>query len=394
MAEVTAMRNNALPYPIYGCPFVISFPFWDTDSLVTGASAPDAEISKNGDTYADCTNESTEIATSSGTYYLIITGAELTCDLATIIAKSTTSGLFTTVATLSPRKLVTVRAGTAQGGSASTITLDASASALDDFYNGMVCVATIDAVVEVRMIGDYVGSSKVATIIGPDWVQASPDSDDTFVIKLPEGVQVGSSTVVGWQNVAVTAGAIPAAVAGATGGLFIAGTNAATAITTSFTTTFTGNLTGSVGSVAAGGITASSFAADAITAAKVAADVTTEIQSGLATAAALVTVDGVVDAIKAVTDLLPNAGALTSLASSAQVSPAASGTADSGSTTTMVDAARTESDTDYWVGSLLVFTSGVIAGQARIITGSVTGTITFSPATTQAVSTQTYEIWP
>jgi len=42
---------------------------------------------------------------------------------------------------------------------------------------------------------------------------------------------------------------LPSATAGATGGVFIAGTNAATTITTSFTTTFTGNLTGSVGSV-------------------------------------------------------------------------------------------------------------------------------------------------
>ncbi len=42
-----------------------------------------------------------------------------------------------------------------------------------------------------------------------------------------------------------TAGVVP----GANGGLFIAGTNAATTVTTSFTTTFTGNLTGSVGSV-------------------------------------------------------------------------------------------------------------------------------------------------
>ncbi len=42
---------------------------------------------------------------------------------------------------------------------------------------------------------------------------------------------------------------INGAVPGAAGGLFIAGTNAATTVTTSFTTTFTGNLTGSVGSV-------------------------------------------------------------------------------------------------------------------------------------------------
>ena len=74
----------------------------------------------------------------------------------------------------------------------------------------------------------------------------------------------------------------------------------------------------SVGAMAANVLTATAIAADAITAAKVASDVTTEIQSGLATAAALATVAGYIDtevaAIKAVTDALPNGGALTSLA--------------------------------------------------------------------------------
>lgn len=55
------------------------------------------------------------------------------------------------------------------------------------------------------------------------------------------------------------------------------------------------SVTGAVGSVAAGGITAASFAANAITAAKLDPDVTTELQSGLATAAALDTVDNFLD---------------------------------------------------------------------------------------------------
>jgi hypothetical protein len=61
------------------------------------------------------------------------------------------------------------------------------------------------------------------------------------------------------------------------------------------------------------------MAANVMTAAAAAADLTTELQSGLATSAALATVDTVVDAIKAVTDLLPDAGALTSLATQASV---------------------------------------------------------------------------
>lgn len=74
----------------------------------------------------------------------------------------------------------------------------------------------------------------------------------------------------------------------------------------------------------------------------------------------------------------------------------ASGTADSGSTTTMVDAARTEADNDYWKGRLIVFTSGNIAGECVIVTDFVaaTDTFTFAPPTTQAVSTQTYVILP
>jgi hypothetical protein len=72
------------------------------------------------------------------------------------------------------------------------------------------------------------------------------------------------------------------------------------------------------------------------------------------------------------------------------------GTADSGTTTTMVDSARTEADADYWAGSWIMFTSGTISGQTRLITGFTPGTdtITFAPATTQAVSTNTYEIIP
>jgi hypothetical protein len=72
------------------------------------------------------------------------------------------------------------------------------------------------------------------------------------------------------------------------------------------------------------------------------------------------------------------------------------GTSDSGSTTTMVDAARTEADTDYWKGSFIKFTSGTISGQTRLITAfdPATDTITFAPAVTQAVGTQTYCILP
>ena len=69
-----------------------------------------------------------------------------------------------------------------------------------------------------------------------------------------------------------------------------------------------GRIDASVGAMAANVLTDTAINADAFTAAKFAADVTTELQSGLATAAALSTVAGYIDtevaAIKAKTDSL------------------------------------------------------------------------------------------
>lgn len=105
---------------------------------------------------------------------------------------------------------------------------------------------------------------------------------------------------------------LPSATAGAAGGVFIAGANAATSITTALTANITGNVsgsvgsvtgavgsvtgnvggnvagsvasvTGAVGSVAANGIGVTSIATDAITALTVKADAVTKIQNGLAT---------------------------------------------------------------------------------------------------------------
>jgi len=209
MAEVTGLRNNALPYPIYGVPFGIVFPYFDADGdLVSAATTPDSEVSLNGDTFADCTNEATEIATTSGMWYLLLTAAEVTADVIAIISKSATSGMKTTPIVLYPRKLVTIRSGTSAGGAAGYITLDASASAVDDYYNGMVCIATIDTNVEVRVISDYTGSSKQAAVV-PNW-NVVPDADDTFIIKLPEGVQINQANATHVNSTAQTAGDLAA----------------------------------------------------------------------------------------------------------------------------------------------------------------------------------------
>lgn len=77
--------------------------------------------------------------------------------------------------------LRTVRSGTAQAGSSTTITLDASASSDSDFYNDLlVYITSGTGTGQVRRIDDYDGTTKVASIT-PVWT-ITPDSTSTFVL--------------------------------------------------------------------------------------------------------------------------------------------------------------------------------------------------------------------
>lgn len=166
--------------------------------------------------------------------------------------------------------LQTIRSNTAQAGGATTITLDASASAVDSFYNNdIVFITGGTGVGQSRFVSAYVGATKVATVAA--WV-TNPDNTSTFAILPFDAIAGASAPTVAqiatgvWQDATAgdftTANSIGKAlyinnvVPGAAGGHFIAGTNAATSITTALTANIvgniTGNLSGSVGSVTAG----------------------------------------------------------------------------------------------------------------------------------------------
>jgi hypothetical protein len=77
--------------------------------------------------------------------------------------------------------LQTLRSGTAQAGAASTITLDASASATDSFYlNDLVVITGGTGAGQVRRVTAYVGSTKVASVT-PNWA-TNPDNTSTFAV--------------------------------------------------------------------------------------------------------------------------------------------------------------------------------------------------------------------
>jgi hypothetical protein len=96
--------TDARPVPIRATAYRVTFPILDADGdLVTGATGLDSERSLDGATFADCTNEATEIATASGMYFLDLTIAEMTADCVAVMVKTTSSGAKTTVIVLYPQ---------------------------------------------------------------------------------------------------------------------------------------------------------------------------------------------------------------------------------------------------------------------------------------------------
>lgn len=144
--------------------------------------------------------------------------------------------------------------GTAQAGAAGSLTLAAGSSAIDDFYNSLVIkLISGTGSGQARLISDYVGSTKVATIT-PNWA-TTPDSTAVYIIQ-----PMGPADLQTWRrevpNV-LTTSRVDASV----------GAIAAGAIAS--------------GSFAAGAIDAAAIAANAIGASELAADAVTEIAQGV-----------------------------------------------------------------------------------------------------------------
>ena len=234
-------------------------------SLTTPISANATQIS--GDSVAADNAESFFDGTGyAGTNNVIPTVTNVTTvnGLAanTITSSAVASGAFTRAAFAAETGLQSVRSNTAQAGASGTITLDASASSTDDYYNGLwVYVTGGTGVGQARLITDYVGSTKVATI-APNWV-TNPDNTSTFALLATAGVDlelwrtsVPSALISGRvdANTQATAssltfdltGSVSGAVGSVTGNV---GGNVVGSVG-SVTGNVGGNVTGSIGSLA------------------------------------------------------------------------------------------------------------------------------------------------
>lgn len=179
-----AAATDASPRPLYGVAYRVYFPIFDaTGALVSGATSPDSEISKDGGTFADATNEATEIATSSGMYYLELTASEMSARSVAIIVKSGTGK--TTPIILYP-ELIVVRGVV---GSSSTTTsiitsaLTPAAAVTDQFKGRIVCFEAETTTANLRGQCTDITASTSGGVLTVSALTTAPASGDRFMIQ-------------------------------------------------------------------------------------------------------------------------------------------------------------------------------------------------------------------
>lgn len=307
--------TDAKPFPQKNVAYRVTFPIFDADGdLVTGATGLDSEISKDGGTFADCTNEATEIATSSGIYYLDLTSTEMNADTVAIIVKTSSSGAKTTPLVMYPEEAGDIRVNATQLNGTGLTGRDIGASVLLspgtatgqlDITSGVVKanLAQILGTALTETAGQIAaGFKKLFDVASPVFTLTSVNQTGDAYARLgaPAGASVSAdvAAVKAVLPAALVSGRIDASVGAMATGVLTATAIAADAITDakvasdvtiasvtgavgSVTGNVGGNVTGSVGSVATGGITAASIAADAIGASELATDAVTEIAAGV-----------------------------------------------------------------------------------------------------------------
>lgn len=235
--------GDCLDLPIYGSNYIVRFPILDADGdPVSGAAGLDSEISADLGSFTDCTNEATEIG-SSGWYYLVLTGTEMLAKSVDIQVKTSTTGAKTTFVSFNTARLSTLGSGTAQGGAAGSITLQASTCTKDNDLNGLYirCSNNTPSGVQyqTRKIVAVVQSTQVASV-DSNW-GTNPSSSTTYEILFPV-VSTNLTTVFGSRPASIAANGIldvnvkninnvTAATPGAVGGILINGANTGASIT-------------------------------------------------------------------------------------------------------------------------------------------------------------------
>lgn len=247
--------TDAKPVPQKNVAYRVTFPILDADGdLVTGAASLDSEVSIDGAAFADCTNEATEIATSSGVYYLDLTASEMNGDTIAVIIKTGTAGAKTTVLVFYPEEAGDIRVNVTQFGGTNG-TFSGGRPEVNASHWGGTAVGSTTVRADLINIAGAAVSTTTAQL-GVNVVQISGDGPAA------DNLEAALDGTGGVTITAAVTGNITGNLSGSVGSV-------------------TGNVGGSVASVAAGGITASSIATGAIDADALATDAVNEIADGI-----------------------------------------------------------------------------------------------------------------
>lgn len=268
-----------------------------------------------------------------------------------------------------------VNEGLAQGGGASSITLNSLASTDNNVYNGQfVFLVSGTGQDQVGRVTAYNGTSKVATIETTmnGWA-VQPDTTTGYImIPILDITPTLLGTPVALDGAAATIAAMLTKLADDNGGAdFDAETDSQRS---------------SRARGDAAWITATGFNTVVPDAAGTAASLHTTTD-GLVT-----TVDTVVDAIKVITDALTAAAAAKLALSTGTI---VSGAAEAGTlSTTQMTTDLTEATADHYNGRVIIWTSGVLQNQATDITDYVgaAGLLTFTAVTEAPSAADTFII--
>lgn len=176
--------SDARPIPLRNRAYRLTFGIYDADGdLVTGASGLDSEVSLDGGTFADCTNEAVEIATNSGVYYLDLTAAEMNSFTSVVITKTSTSGAKTTVTIITPAKAGDVVSnslfsGVTAGSPSTTSVQLADGPSSADYFVGQLLVVRGVGSGRITAYDDATGT----LTIDPPMVLAPGSGDECYIL--------------------------------------------------------------------------------------------------------------------------------------------------------------------------------------------------------------------
>lgn len=174
--------TDAIPVPRKNAAFRFSFAIRkpSDSTLITTWAGMDSEVSLDGASFSDCTNEATEIGTS-GCGYIDLTSSEMNADCVILKVTVTNTGAVPLVFTFYPESVGDYRCDTVQIAGSTTAASQLAKSA------GVILSGTVS---------NAVASPTVTVFSAADITEATADHYNGRVIVFTSGALIGQSTAI------------------------------------------------------------------------------------------------------------------------------------------------------------------------------------------------------